>query len=78
MALLYEGFSAYTVGVEVLLCEVEKLVMHLIMTFDDDPSVSADKSLVGRKGLISNMIFFRVRGGYIVTCTRKTTKFRCW
>ena len=52
-----KGFSAYSVVIKFLLCEVENLVTYLVMTFNDYPSVSAAKSVTYRKVLIATITF---------------------
>ena len=59
-----------------MLCKVEMIFMNLVMTCNDEPSVSAAKYLMYRKLLRSTIAFIlEVRGGNIVTCTQKITKF---
>ena len=55
--------------------KVEDLITHIIMTCNDDPSVSADKSVTYGKGLRATIIFLKVQRGNIVTCTQKNIRF---
>ena len=59
-------------GEKACLAEVEELVMHLIMKCNDEPSVSAAKSVTYGKGLRETITFIlKVSGGNIVTCTQR-------
>ena len=44
-------------------CKVEELITHLIMICDDEPFMSAAKSVTYGKVLIETIIFLKVRGG---------------
>ena len=57
-----DGFSAYTVRGEGSSCEVEELTTHLIMTCNDELSVSAAKSTKYGKGLRATINFLNIRG----------------
>ena len=38
------------------MCKIEELVTHFVVTFDEEASVSNDKSVTYREGLISAII----------------------
>ena len=73
--LVDEGFIHYAVRGEVPLYKVEKLVMHLIMTCNNKPYVSAAKSVTFRNGLRATIAFIlKVRVGQ--HCNMNTKKKR--
>ena len=58
MVLVYYGFSTYKFRGEGSPYEVEEIITYLIIMCDDDPSVSAAKSVTYRKLLRVNITFF--------------------
>ena len=58
MALVHEGFSVYAVKGEVLSTEVEELIVHFIVTYNDKASTTAAKSVPYIEGLEPSVTFF--------------------
>ena len=54
-----EGFAAYIVIGEGLLSEVEELVTHLIVMYNEKASVAAVKSVTYGEGMISAITFLK-------------------
>ena len=63
-------FSAYAVSGGGLSCEVDDLVMYLIVTCDDNTSVRADQRMTYQKGLHATAAFLlQVKGVNTVSST---------
>ena len=71
-----ERFFAYNLIGKVSLSEVEYSVMHFVVTCDGEVSVTESKSVTYVEGLITSVaLFLVVRGGYIITHTKKIMIF---
>ena len=56
--------------------EVEELVTHFVVTCDDKAYIDADQSVTyGNLRGTAIALVLRVRGGYIIMCSQKNTKF---
>ena len=70
-----EGFDTYVVMGEGFSSEVEEIIMHFIVTSDDEASVAVDMFVAYREGLSTAVNFLlKVRGGNIIMCAQKITK----
>ena len=67
--------DAYAVRREGFSSEVEDLVMHFIVTCNDEVSVAADKSLTYREVLIASVAVLKVIGGNIIICSQKPQNY---